>query len=320
MKAIRVHEFGGPEVLRFEEVPDPKPSPGEVVVAVKAAGMNPVNTYIRAGTYAFKPALPYTPGMDAAGVVEAIGQGVSKVKAGDRVYTAGSLTGCYAQKTTCSEAQVYALPPKISFAQGAGVYIAYATAYRAIFQIAQARAGETLFIHGASGGVGVAAVQIARAAGLTVIGTGGTPKGRELALREGAHHVLDHRAADYLEQLRTLTGGKGVDVILEMLANVNLGKDLGLLAPRGRVVVVGSRGNVEINPRDLMGRDASIRGMSLLVAPAGDLTGIHAALYAGLENGTLRPVVGQEIPLAEAVRAQKAVMEPGAHGKIVLIP
>lgn len=320
MKAIRVHEFGGPEVLRLEDVPDPAPSPGEVVVSVKAAGVNPVDTYIRAGTYVFKPPLPYTPGMDAAGVVEAVGQGVSRVKAGDRVYTAGTLSGAYAQKTTCSEGQVYKLPQKITFSQGAGVYIAYATAYRAIFQIALARAGETLFIHGASGGVGVAAVQIARAAGLTVIGTGGTPKGRELALREGAHHVLDHRAPDYLEHLRTLTGGKGVDVIVEMLANVNLGKDLGLLAPRGRVVVVGSRGPVEINPRDLMGKDASIRAMSLLVAPASDLAGIHAALYAGLENGTLRPVVGQEIPLAEAVRAQRAVMEPGAHGKIVLIP
>ncbi len=320
MKAIRVHEFGGPEVLRFEDLPDPKPAPGEVVVSVKAAGVNPVDTYIRAGTYAFKPSLPYTPGMDAAGVVEAIGQGVSRVKAADRVYTAGTLTGAYAQKATCTEGQVFPLPQKISFSQGAGVYVPYATAYRAIFQIGQARAGETLFVHGASGGVGIACVQIARAAGMTVIGTAGTQKGRELALREGAHHVLDHRSPDYLEQLRSLTGGKGVDIILEMLANVNLGKDLPLLAPRGRAVVIGSRGAVEINPRDLMGRDASIRAMSLLVAPPADLASIHSALYAGLENGTLRPVVGQEIPLAEASRAQKAVMEPGAHGKIVLIP
>ena len=320
MKAIRVYEFGGPEVLRFEDLPDPKPAPGEVVVSVKAAGVNPVDTYIRAGTYAFKPSLPYTPGMDAAGVVEAIGQGVSRVKAADRVYTAGTLTGAYAQKATCNEGQVFPLPQKISFSQGAGVYVPYATAYRAIFQIGQARAGETLFVHGASGGVGIACVQIARAAGMTVIGTAGTQKGRELALREGAHHVLDHRSPDYLEQLRSLTGGKGVDIILEMLANVNLGKDLPLLAPRGRAVVIGSRGAVEINPRDLMGRDASIRAMSLLVAPPADLASIHSALYAGLENGTLRPVVGQEIPLAEASRAQKAVMEPGAHGKIVLIP
>ncbi len=320
MKAIRVHEFGGPDVLKLEEVPHPSASPGQVVVGVKAIGVNPVDTYIRAGTYAFKPSLPYIPGMDAAGVVEEVGQGVTRVKEGDRVYVAGSLTGTYAAKTVCAETQVYRLPAKIHFAQGAAVNVPYATAYRAIFQIGEARAGEIVFVHGASGGVGVAAVQLARAAGMMVIGTAGTSKGRELALREGAHHVLDHTAAGYLEQLRSLTGGRGADIIIEMLANVNLGKDLPLLAARGRVVVVGNRGTVEINARDIMGKDGSIRGMSLLVAPADDLAGIHAAIYAGLENGTLRPVVGQEMPLAEAVRAHKAVMEPGAHGKIVLLP
>jgi NADPH:quinone reductase len=320
MKAIRVHEFGGPEVLKLEEVSNPSAAPGQVVIGVKAAGVNPVDTYIRAGTYAFKPSLPYTPGMDAAGVVEAVGQGVTRVKEGDRAYIAGTLTGAYAAKTACAETQVHRLPAKISFAQGAGVNVPYATAYRALFQIGQACAGETIFVHGASGGVGIAAVQLGRAAGLSVIGTAGSAKGRELASREGAHHVLDHTAPGYLDQLRSLTGGRGADIILEMLANVNLGKDLPLLAARGRVVVVGSRGPVEINPRDLMGRDASIRAMSLLVAPADELAGIHAAIYAGLENGTLRPVVGQEIPLAEAARAHKTVMEAGAHGKIVLIP
>jgi len=320
MKAIRVHEFGGPEVLKLEEVANPSAAPGQVVIDVKAAGVNPVDTYIRAGTYTFKPSLPFTPGMDASGVVEAVGQGVTRVKEGDRVYAAGTLTGSYAQKTVCAEVQVHRLPAKIGFAEGAGVNVPYATAYRAIFQIGQGRAGDTIFVHGASGGVGVAAVQFARAAGMTVIGTAGTLKGRELALREGAHYALDHRAPDYLDQLRSLTGGRGVDIILEMLANVNLGKDLPLLAARGRVVVIGSRGPVELNARDLMGRDASIRGMSLLVAPADDLVAAHAAIYAGLENGTLRPVVGQEIPLAEAARAHKAVMEPGAHGKIVLKP
>jgi len=320
MKAVRVHEFGGPEVLKLEEVPNPAAAPGQVVVGVKAIGVNPVDTYIRAGTYTFKPSVPYTPGMDAAGVVEAVGQGVTRVREGDRVYVAGSLTGTYAAKTVCAEAQVHRLPAKISFAQGAAVNVPYATAYRAIFQIGQARAGETAFVHGASGGVGVAAVQLARAAGMMVIGTAGTAKGRELALREGAHHALDHTAPDYLEQLRSLTGGRGADIIIEMLANVNLGKDLPLLAARGRVVVVGNRGTVEINARDIMGKDGSIRGMSLLVAPTEELAGAHAAIYAGLENGTLRPIVGQEIPLAEAARAHKAVMEPGAHGKIVLIP
>ena len=137
---------------------------------------------------------------------------------------------------------------------------------------------------------------------------------------QGAHHVVDHGAPGYLEQVLKLTDGRGVDVILEMLANVNLGKDLGLLARGGRVVVIGSRGTVEIDPRAAMRRDASILGMLLMNVPEPEMAGIHAALVAGLENGTLRPVVGRELPLADAPRAHQAIMEPGAHGKTVLIP
>jgi NADPH2:quinone reductase len=137
---------------------------------------------------------------------------------------------------------------------------------------------------------------------------------------EGAHHALDHRAPNYLDQLMRLTGGRGVDVILEMLANVNLGADLKVLAMRGRVVVVGSRGDVQITPRELMARDAAVFAMSIWNAPEGDAQSIHAALVAGMENGTLRPVVGKEMPLAEAPRAHKEIMEPGAYGKTVLLP
>ncbi len=320
MKAIRVHQFGGPEVMRLEEVPDPKPGAGQVLVRIAAAGVNPVETYIRAGMYARKPALPYTPGSDGAGKVVAIGSGVAHLSAGDRVYISGSLSGSYAEQALCAANQVHRLPEKVTFQQGAAMGIPYGTAYRALFWRAHALPGETVLVHGASGGVGTAAVQIARAAGMLVIGTAGTEKGRKLVESEGAHHVLDHSAPDYLAQLATLTGGRGVDVILEMLANVNLGKDLGVLAMRGRVVVIGSRGNIEINPRDTRARDADIRGMSLMNATEAELSSIHAALGAGLENGTLRPVVGQEIPLAEAARAHQAVMAPGAYGKIVLVP
>lgn len=319
MKAIRVHEFGGPEVLRLEEVEDPQPGEGEVVVRVRAAGVNPVDTYIRTGAHAVKPTLPYTPGLDAAGVVESVGAGVKRVSAGDRVYTAGTVSGAYAELTLCKESQVYALPERISFAQGAGVFTPYATAYRALFNRARGEAGESVLVHGASGGVGTAAVQLARAAGFTVIGTGGTEEGRQLVKEQGAHHVLDHRAPDYLEQLKELTGGRGVDIILEMLSNVNLGKDLDVLAKGGRVVVVGSRGAVEINPRALMARDASIHGLTLFNATPRELEGVHAAIGAGLERGTLNPVVGRELPLAEAARAHEAVLEPGAYGKIVLV-
>jgi NADPH:quinone reductase len=320
MKAIRLHEFGGPEVMRLEEVADPQAGAGQVLVRVAAAGVNPVDTYIRSGAHARRPELPYTPGMDAAGTVLATGEGVRRVKAGDRVYTAGTLSGAYAELALCDEAEVYPLASSVSFSQGAATGVPYATAYRALFQRAHALPGETVLIHGASGGVGIAAVQLALAAGLTVIGTAGSEQGLQLVKEQGAHHVLNHREANYLDELPALTDNRGVDVVLEMLANVNLGKDLNVLARGGRVVVIGSRGAVEIDPRATMNRDAAILGMSLLFTSAADLARIHAALVAGLTNGTLRPVVGREMPLAEAAAAHRAVLEQGAYGKIVLLP
>src|SRR5271154_6757625 len=252
MKAIRVHEFGGPEVLKLEEVATPKPSAGQVLVRIHAAGVNPYDTYMRAGTYALKPPLPYTPGSDAAGVIESIGDGIKKVKAGDRVYTAKTLTGAYAEYALALEDQVYRLPEKISYAQGAAVYVPYATAYHALYHSAQARASETVLVHGASGGVGIAAVQLARALGLTVFGTASTQKGRDLVQREGAHQVFDHGKPGYLDEILKSTAARGVDIVLEMLANVNLANDMKLLATNGRIIVIGSRGEISINPRDLM--------------------------------------------------------------------
>lgn len=320
MKAIRVNEFGGPENLRFQEVADLKPGPGQVVVRIHAAGVNPVDTYIRAGAYPRKPALPYTPGTDGTGIVEAVGEDVKRFAVGERVYTAGSLSGTYAEQSLCDEHALFPLPANASFSQGASMHVPYATAYRALFHRAKARPGETVLVHGASGGVGTAAVQLARAAGLRVIGTVGSDRGKKLALAEGAHEVLDHKSPSHFDQALALTGGRGFDVILEMLANVNLARDLGLLAPAGRVVVIGNRGTIEINPRDAMMRDGSILGMTLWNATPDELFSIHSALMAGLENKTLRPVIGQEIRLTDAARAHVAVMEPGAYGKIVLIP
>lgn len=318
MKAIRVHGFGGPEVMRLEDVPDLTPGPGQVVVEVKAAGVNPVDTYIRAGAYGTVP-LPFTPGFDAAGRVAAAGSGVTRVAVGDRVYVAGTISGAYAQQVLCDQNQVHPLPAAASFAWGAALGIPYGISYRALFQRALAKPPDAVLVHGASGGVGTAAVQWARAAGLTVIGTAGTPRGRELVAGLGAHHVLDHRSPGYLDRIMELTGGQGVDVILEMLANVNLGQDLKVLAPGGRVVVIGSRGVVEIDPRDAMSREGAVLGALLFKASEREYAGMHAAIGAGLENGTLKPVIGQELPLAEAPRAHQAVLEPGAYGKIVLI-
>jgi NADPH2:quinone reductase len=320
MKAIRVHEFGEPEVLRLEKVPDPKCGHGQVLVRIQAVGVNPVDTYIRAGLYAIKPTLPYTPGSDASGTVEAAGEGVKGFKAGDRVYTAGTISGAYAEKAVCLESQVHSLPPKVTYSQGAALNVPYSAAYRALFQRARAVPGEAVLIHGASGGVGIAALQFSRAAGMTVIGTAGTEPGRQLAAEQGAHHVLDHRSPDHFEDVLRLTENRGVDIILELLANVNLGKDLGILAKGGRVVVIGSQGKVEVNPRDAIGREAAILGMSVFNATERETTSIHAAIGAGLENGTLRPVIGQEMPLADAPRAHRKVIEATAFGKIVLVP
>jgi len=317
MKAIRVHEFGGPETLRLEETADPQPGPGQVLVRVEAIGINPVDTYIRSGSYGKRP-LPYTPGSDAAGTVEIVGEGVLAVKAGDRVYLAGTITGAYAEKALCTAAQVRPLPAQLSFAQGAAVHVPYYTAYFGLHNRARALPGEVLLVHGASGGVGLAAVQIARAAGLTVIGTAGSERGRRLVADQGAHHVLDHTQEGYLDEIKALTGGKGVHVILEMLANINLPKDLGALAQDGRVVIIGSRGPVEIDPRLTMVKNSSILGMSLANATETETARLHAALGAGLANGTLVPVVAQEFPLADAPRAHEAIMASGAHGKIVL--
>jgi len=321
MKAIQVHNFGGPEVLQLQEIPTPKPGKGEVLVRVKAAGVNPYDTYMRAGTYAIKPSLPYTPGSDAAGVVEAVGEGITKVKPGDRVYTAKTLTGAYAEYALALESQVYPLPEKISFAQGAGLWVPYGTAFTALHHHGQARPGETLLVHGASGGVGIAAVQYARAMGMTVIGTAGSQRGLDLAKKEGAHYVFDHTKPGYAEEITKVTpGGKGFDVILEMLANVNLATDLKLLATNGRVVVIGNRGEITINPRDLMSRRGSARGFTLWAATEQESKEMHAAIAAGLENGTLRPVVGKEFPLKDAAQAHVEVLKPGAAGKIVLVP
>jgi NADPH:quinone reductase len=320
MRAIRVAQFGAPEVLKVEEVPTPSPAARQVLVHVRAAGVNPYDTYMRAGTYPIKPPLPYTPGSDAAGVVESVGPGVKKVKAGDRVYTAQTISGAYAEYALALENQVQPLPEEIGFAQGAGIWVPYGTAYHALFHSAQAHAGETVLVHGASGGVGTAALQMARAMGLNIYGTAGSDAGLELIKREGAGHVFNHTKQGYEEEILKSTSGQGVDIILEMLANVNLPKDLKMLARNGRVIVIGNRGETTINARELMTRRASIRAFTLWAITEQEAKEIYAGLNAGLSNGTLNPVVGKEIPLVEAARAHKEILEPGATGKIVLIP
>ncbi|KAM5322490.1 quinone oxidoreductase isoform 1-T1 [Glossophaga mutica] len=321
MRAIRVFEFGGPEVLKFQsDVPVPVPKDHQVLIKVHACGVNPVDTYIRSGTHSRKPLLPYTPGLDVSGVIAAVGDNVSAFKKGDRVFTTNTISGGYAEFAVAADDTVYTLPEKLDFKQGAAIGIPYFTAYRALLHSAHVKAGESVLVHGASGGVGLAACQIARAYGLRVLGTAGTEEGRNTVLQNGAHEVFNHREVNYMDKIKKSVGEKGIDVIIEMLANVNLSKDLNLLSHGGRVIVVGSRGPIEINPRDTMAKESSIIGLALYSSTKEEFQQFAAALQAGMEVGWLRPVIGSQYPLEKVVQAHENIIHSsGATGKMILL-
>jgi NADPH2:quinone reductase len=318
MKAIVVRQYGEPDVMKIEEIPTPEPSGSQVLVKIMAAGVNPVETYMRTGNHAHAPKLPYTPGKDGAGLVEKVGEEVTRFKPGDRIYTSNTLTGTYAEYALCNEDQLGFLPDNVSFEQGAGIWTPYATSYRALFQKAGAKAGEIVLVHGASGGVGIACVQWAKSRGLTVFGTASSDEGKRLVREQGAERVFDHSADGYLGEIREQTGDRGVDIIIEMLANVNLQNDFEALAMFGRITIVGNRGSLEFNPRAAMTKDAAIFGMSLFNAPKSAFDEIHAAIFEGLSDGSLNPVIDQTFPLADAPASHEAIIGHKAQGKIVL--
>ncbi|XP_041063843.1 quinone oxidoreductase isoform X4 [Carcharodon carcharias] len=248
MRAVRVAEFGGPAVLKLHsDIPIPSPSENQVLIRVHACGVNPVETYMRSGSYARKPSLPWTPGSDVAGIVEQVGQYVNKFK------------------------------------------------------------------------VGIAACQIARAYGLKVLGTAGTQEGLCLVQKNGAHKTFNHREPGYVDKIKDYTAGQGVNVIIEMLSNVNLSNDLQLLSNGGRVIIVGCRGSIEINPRDTMAKESSIIGVALATATKEDRLESAAALLGGMEVGWLKPVVGPEYPLEKVAQAHEDIVKgSGAAGKMIL--
>lgn len=323
MHSIRAHEFGGPDKLQLDTIDDPVAGSGEVVVDIHAAGVNPADTYMLGGAYAIVPDLPYTPGGDAAGVISSIGVGVSDLEIGDRVFVGTAMgfnmTGCYAEKVVRPASDVVSLPENVSFSAGAALGVPYATAHYGLFARGGSAADETVFIHGASGAVGTAAIQLAKRAGMTVIGSGGTERGRQLILNQGADHTVDHTSEGYVEEVRKLTGGTGPQLILEMLANVNLATDLDLVAKYGRIIIIGNRGEVTINPRLTMMKELDVRGLALFNGSRSQMEAITKDLISGLSDGSLQPVIGKELPLAKAAESHRSVMEPGAHGKIVLV-
>uniref|UniRef100_A0A673FMJ6 Enoyl reductase (ER) domain-containing protein n=1 Tax=Sinocyclocheilus rhinocerous TaxID=307959 RepID=A0A673FMJ6_9TELE len=324
MRAIRVSEFGAPSVLKLcTDLPVPNPGQKQVLIRVHACGVNPVETYIRSGSYARKPSLPYTPGSDISGVVEAVGDGVCLLRVLHVCFAWIAIFSVFTDRirefTVASEDTVHKLPDSLDYKQGAAIGVPYFTAYRALVQKAHAKAGETVLIHGASGGVGIAACQIARAFGLKVLGTAGTSEGMQLVLSNGAHLAFNHREKDYLDKIKNATSGQGMNVIIEMLSNVNLSNDLQLLDFGGRVIIVGSRGPIEIYPRDTMMKETSIIGVALYNT-SNETTECAAALFAGMETGWLKPVIGPEYTLDKASQAHEDIINsPGASGKMILI-
>lgn len=324
MQAIRAHQFGGPEVLQLDQVEDLVAGVGEVVIEVKAAGVNPADTYMRTGTYGIVPELPYIPGGDAGGVISQIGEGVTDFKVGDRVIVGTALSfrlqDCYATQVKRPASEVLSLPNHVSFTQAAAFGVSYPTAHMALFHRGHAKSGETVFIHGASGSVGTSAIQLAKRAGCTVIGSAGGDDGMALIKDQGVDLAVNHHSDNYIDEIKTFTEGKGVDLTLEMLANVNLDKDMDLAAKFGRIVVIGNRGDITINPRVAMMKELDIKGTALWNMTADQIKPIMEDILAGISDKSLNPIIGKEFPLSDTARAHDAVLEPGAYGKVVLIP
>lgn len=321
LKAIEMKNFGPSENLQLANITLRPIEPNEVKVRVFAAGVNPSDVYTSTGTYAIKPTLPYTPGLDGAGVVEEIGALVKDVKVGDRVFVAslpGKTTGTFAQMVICDAHYVMQLPAHISFEQGAALGIPALTAFRAVVQKGHVEAYHTVLIHGASGAVGLQAVQIAKSIGALVIGTASREEGKALVKAAGADYVVDHLTADNLEEVLEITNGNRPDIIIEFLANENLATDLELIAEYGKIIIVGNRGEITINPRVIMQKECDVTGM-VLFNLADDMHHVLMTSVAMLLNANkLTPIVGHSYALADAGKAFDAVMAGEHNGKVVL--
>jgi len=323
MKAIVVRQTGEPHVMKVENVEIPTISKNDVLVKIEAVGVNPVETYIRGAKAGYNPTLPYTPGKDGSGIVVAVGEDVKNLKVNDRVWTSNSLSGTYGQYSVIPSGCAHILPDNISFEEGAGLFVPYGTAFHAIQHRGQLLQGNTVLIHGASGGVGIAILQfLSKWPSLKIIGTAGTQEGLDLVLRNGAHFAVNHREPGYTDKLFELTEKKGFDVIFEMLANINLPNDFKLISMGGKIVIIGSRGPVEITPRDLMIKRADLRGVALLTATPQEKIEIVDAIQKGLIEGSLKPIIWKRYTLEQAPLAHTEIISPegGAKGKIILKP
>lgn len=322
MKAVLFHELGGPEVLKLEEIPKPEPKPGWVSIKVHAVGINFADTLFRQGQYLMKPNLPDIPGLEAAGVVEAVGEGVTHVKPGMRVAAIGVKT--YAEYCTASGAQVMPLPDHVGFEEGAAFPIQTLTAYHMLHTSHQTTPGQTVLVHSAAGGVGIVAVQIAKAAGARVIGTVSSNSKFDLVKQYGADEVINYESHDFAEEVLKLTNKRGVDLILDAVGKPTLEKGLRCLAPFGHLILYGRAGGVPdpVNLMSLFQKSTKVSGFVLYTVssmPDKHQAGIQNSFQL-MKEGKLKLLIGKSFPLADAAEAHRLMESRRSVGKLVLLP
>jgi NADPH2:quinone reductase len=320
MRAMRCHAFGPPETLVLDQAPIPQPGPGQVAIKVAAAGVNFADILMTGGQYQEKPPLPFSPGLEAAGTVTEVGEGVTGFALGERVL-AMTDWGAFAEQAVARAGDVFAIPPEMDFATAAALSIAYGTAYGALTWRAELKPGETLLVHGATGGVGLAAVEVGRAMGATVIATASGPDKLALAKARGAHHVIDYRHEDVRARVKEICGG--VDVAFDPVGGAAFEASLRVANWGARILIVGFAGGTvpQIPANILLVKNASAIGFyfgSYRRHRPELLPGTFAQLFAWYREGLIRPLVSERFPLDRAAEALLRLRDRRATGKIVL--
>ena len=344
MRAVVITRRGPPEVLEVQERPDPRVGPGEVRIAVRAAGINFADTLARIGLYPDAPSLPCVVGYEVAGAVESVGEGVDSRKRGDRVIAATRFNG-QAELVTVPASQAWPLPEALSFEQGAAFPVNYATAYAALVIMGGLKQGERVLIHAAAGGVGISATQVARGIGAEIFGTASASK-HDAIREQGVDHPIDYRSLDFEQEVRRITRGEGVDVIMDALGPASFRKDYRLLRPGGRLIMYGAsevqsgRGRRDIaaalrsltrmplatmpwwKSLGVMNENKGVLGLNMLAwwDSERSLDRVTKPLFEKLAKGELLPVVAEAFPFERAPDAHRLIEERRNVGKVVLVP
>ncbi len=323
MRAITITSPGGPEVLQIAEVPDPVPAEGEVLIDVAAAGLNRADLLQRQGMYPPPPGAPEYPGLECAGTIAALGAGVTGWQVGDQVCALLS-GGGYAERVAVPAGQVLPVPAGLSVTEAAALPEVACTVYSNVVQVAGLRAGETLLVHGGASGIGTLAIQLGKALGAQVACTAGSRAKLDRCRELGADLAIGYRDTDFVAAVSEFTGGRGADVILDIMGAAYLDRNVAALAQDGRLVIIGLQGGTraEIDLNAMLRKRASLHATSLRSRPvdqkAAIVAGVRDVVWPLVSAGRIRPVIDATVPLAEAARAH-AMLEDGQHvGKILL--